>query len=228
VSTQVTIGTTPAADWGISLAETDVDRAVIASLMRWMPTYLTRAERERGLMTHLFARPLDSSYQNAMEDTSFPDGRLPAVVVTTAQTDDVTKHPHWRHSADFAIVVSCIVRGRTPFEARDAASIFGSCARRILVHQQTDIEGEVNWEAGSIIPVPDTTDNGRWLAASLGRFTLYADEVLTGDGPVEPDPDDPPYPPPDPNDPDQAYGNLATIGAVDTTIIAVPPNVEPN
>lgn len=223
-----TPATQPAADWGIALAETDVDRAVLGSLMRWMPSYLSRAETERGLQRYLFARPRASSYQNSMEDTTFPDGRLPAIVVTTAQTDQVTKNPHWRHSADFAVVVSCIVRGRTVFEARDAASIFGMCVRRILVHQQTDIEGEVNWDASSIIPVPDTTDNGRWLAASLNRFTLYADEVLTGDGPVEPDPDDPPYPPPDPSDPDADYADLARIGAVETTITAVPPNVEPN
>jgi hypothetical protein len=213
----------PRADWGTALAETDVDRAVIAVLKLWMPTYLTQAERARSLQSHLLARPADQSYQNALEDTDFPDGRLPAIVVTTAQTDEVTSNPGRRYSADFAVVVSCIVRGRTVYETREVASIFGMCVRQVLVHQQTDIEGEVLWDSSSIVPVPDTTDQGRWLAASLNRFTLLADNALSGDGPVIPDADDPPYPPPDPaGDPDQDYGPLVDVQVVATTINGVP------
>lgn len=209
---------TPAADWGTTLVETDVDRAVIERLRQWLPTYLSHAEEARGLPNGLLARPVDGSFQNALEDDSFPDGQLPAVVVTTAQTEgDPETGPNRSVYAAWRCNVSVVVRGRTPPETREVAAVFGGCVRAILVHQQLSLEGEVRWRAGNVAPVADVTDQGRHLAAAINRFTVYVDEVITGDGPVIPDPDDPPYEPP--GDPDQPYDPLALVTNVTTTIL---------
>ena len=98
------------ADWGVNVVETDIDRAFIATIMFWLPTYLAQEERERELPNHLLARPQEGSYQNALEDTEFPDGRLPAIVVTTARTTD-TKKAQYGYAATYAVTVSAIVRG---------------------------------------------------------------------------------------------------------------------
>jgi hypothetical protein len=213
-----------AADWGAVVVETDVDRAVIAPLMTWMPTYLTQTERERNLTPYLLARPLPESYQNVLEDDEFPDGRLPAVVVTTAQTDgdpepivvgvDAAYAAWWRVNA------SAVVRGRTPHETREIAALFGGCIRRILTQQPLELAGTVHWMGSSVTPFPDPTGQGRYLAAAVNRFRVLTDEALTGDGPVIPEPEDPPYPPPDPTNPDEPFDPLAQVRVVTTEIIA--------
>jgi hypothetical protein len=209
------------AEWGKLLVETDVDRAVIAALMTWMPTYLTQAERERGLTPHLLARPTNESYTNALEDDEFPDGRLPAMVVTTARTEDnPDSFDIRRYAAAWRVNVSAVIRGRTPPETREVAALFGGCVRRILIQQQINLDGEVRWRSSLVTPYPDATEQGRYLAAAVNGFTVFADDVLSGDGPVIPDEHDPDYPPPDPSQPDQPYDPLAEVRSVTTQIVA--------
>jgi hypothetical protein len=179
---------TPFADWGTLLLETDLDRLVIARLRMWLPTYLSRAEDERDLANGLLARPVDGAYENTLEDDTFPDSRLPAVLVTTAQTEG----------------------------NREIASVFGGCVRRILIQQQLSDDIGVLWRASNVAPVVDQTDQGRYLAAALNRFTLLVNEAVSGDGPIIPTVDDPPYPPP--GDPNETYDPLLPVTNVTTTI----------
>jgi hypothetical protein len=210
----------PVADWGETVVETDVDRAVIASLVMWMPTYLTQLERKRELPSYLLARPNLESYQNALEDDTFPDGRLPAIVVTTARTDNepekLTLVTDDAYSAFWRTNVSAVVRGRTPPETREVAALYGGCVRAILVQKQTEI-GVVRWTGSSVRPYPDNSGQGRFLAAAINTFTVFVDLTLTGDGPVTAEI----YPPPDPvGNPDQPYDPLAVVREVTTQIVA--------
>jgi hypothetical protein len=215
---------TAVADWGQLVVETDVDREVIAPLMLWMPTYLRQVERERDLAPHLLARPRLESYQNALEDLSFPDARLPAIVVTTAQTEG-DPEPQIAglddaYAAAWLVRVSAVVRGRTPPETREIAALVSGCVRRILVNQATAL-GKMRWLGSLVTPVPDTTDTGRYLAAGVTRWSLLVDEAISGDGPVIPEPDDPQYPSPDPEgNPDEVFDPLAEVRAVTTQIVA--------
>jgi len=208
------------ADFGRCMVETDIDRAVIASVMYWLPTYLAEAERQRELPSRTLARPKDESFQNALTSSEFPDGRLPAILVTTARTVALPlKDGDGSYfNADYTINVSAVVRGKTPPEAREVASVFGGCVRWLLVHQQTSLDGEVEWTASSVIPVPDQTDQGRWLAAGLNTFVLHLDDALTGAGPTSPVMEDPIYPPPDPAAPDEPYDDLVEVTLVTTSV----------
>jgi hypothetical protein len=216
---------TPVADWGALVVETDVDREVIAPLMLWMPTYLSQLERERNLSPRLLARPKPESYQNALEDLNFPDAMLPAIVVTTAQTEGEPEPQiagvDDAYAATWLVRVSAVVRGRTPPECREVAALFSGCVRRILVNQATAL-GKARWLGSLVMPVPDTTDTqGRYLAAGVTRWSVLVDEAISGDGPVMPGPDDPPYPPPDPaGNPDQPFDPLAEVRTVTTQIVA--------
>jgi hypothetical protein len=211
---------TPVADWGEVVVETDVDRAIISRLATWMPTYLTQTETKRELPPYLLARPNAESYQNALEDDTFPDGRLPALVVTTARTDSepekIVMAVDDAYSAFWRITVSAVVRGRTPPETREVAALYGGCVRSILVQKQTDI-GVVRWTGSSVVPFPDASGKGRFLAAGINTFTVFVDLTLTGDGPITAEI----YPPPDPvGNPDQPYDPLAEVRTVTTQIVA--------
>jgi hypothetical protein len=208
-------------DWGTCVLETDIDRLVLTRLRYWLPSYLDQAERERDLPNGEVARPNEASYQNALEDNEFPDGRLPAVLATTGRTEGEPRSmPGRAYGAMWRVQVSCIVRGRIPRETREVAAVFGGAVRRILIHQQIELDAEVRWQESEIIPVPDQTDRGRWLAAAVNRFTVYADVALDGDGPwggPGPPPDG--WEPWDPEDPDpgvdqpEAYPVTTTINA---------------
>jgi hypothetical protein len=211
----------PAADFGLQVVETDIDRLVLTQLHKWLPTYLAQAERDRDLPNRLLARPTPQSYQNTLQDASFPEGQLPAIVATTAQSEQTKTYPGRRYGATFNVAVSAVVRGRNAPETREIAAVFGGCIRAILIQQQIELDCEVRWQGGLVLPVPDQADeDARWLAAGLNRFLVLADTVQSGDGPVEPTEGDPPYPPPDPEgDPDTPYDPLATVGLVTTEVI---------
>jgi hypothetical protein len=201
------------AEFGPLIVETDVDVAVVTTLRTWLPTYLSRAEDERGLDNGLLARPVPSSYTNTLDDEDFPDQRLPAIVVTTASTSNeprVGRDDYY--SAAWRVLVTAVVRGRTPPETRAVAALFGGCVRRILV-QNTSLDGfagGVKWLRGNVAPVEDMTDKGRYLAAGINEFTVYVDEVLRqGVGPAHPDSS--PYPPGNPGTPNEPYDPLVTV-----------------
>lgn len=225
----------PVAEWGTLVVETDIDRLVLTQLRTWLPDYLTQAEKERGLPHNLLARPVPGSFQNTLEDDSFPDGQLPAILVTTAKLDGevskgVDEEGLDRWAVGFRVHTSVVVRGRTGPETREVAAVFGGLVRRILLHKQLVIhepnpelllvDAEV-WLApgGGVLPVEDTTKADRWLAAGSSEFVVFVDEAVSGIGPVLPSEQNP-YPDPDPGDPDGVYDPLATVreGGVTTTI----------
>lgn len=212
------------ATWGKLLIETDVDRLVMLRLREWLPTYLAQAERERVLPGRLLARPEAGSFQNVLEDDDFPDGKLPLVLVTTARTTEAPQKGRDeagddRWAAAWRVRVSVVVRGRTAPETREVAAVFGGCVRRVLLQQQIDLEGEVWWLGGSVAPIADASDGGRWLAAGVNDFAVLADVVVSGSGPVLPSVHNP-YPAPNTGAPDAPYDPLAPVrqGGVTTTI----------
>ncbi len=209
----------PVGEFGALVVETDVDVAVVTTLRRWLPMYLAEAERERGLSNRTLARPRPESYANTLEDDEFLDHVLPAVIVTTAQTRESDTGAEDRYWAAWRVIVSCVVRGRTPAESRAVAALFSGCVRRILVQQQ-DLGGfaaGVRWVNGNVAAVADTTDKGRYLTAGINEMTVYVDEVLQGGvGPIVPDPY---YPDADPEGaPDAPLDPLAAVSAVTVSI----------
>jgi hypothetical protein len=218
----------PVANWGELLVETDVDEAVIATLKKWLPSYLTRLERERGLTVRTLARPVAASYVNTLEDDEFPDHQLPAIIVTTARTSEVERFGGGVHTVSFQVIVSSVVRGRTPPETRKLAALFSGCVRRVLVHQQDlgEFAQEVRFQRGNLAPLADQTDSGRWLAAGVNEFVVVVDDVLTGGvGPMQVDPV---YDDPDPEgNPDEEYTDPVTVSRVVVSTTGVPITQEP-
>src|SRR3954468_14252533 len=167
----------PVADFGPLVVETDVDFAIIKTLRLWLPTYLAQAERERDLAPRVLARPEPVSYSNLLDDDEFPDSRMPAILVTTAQVNNEPEiDGAGVYSVGWRAVVTAVVRGRTPGESRALASIFGGSVRRCLVQQQ-DLGGfasETRLASGTMLrPVADSTGPDRYLTPSLTPLTVY-------------------------------------------------------
>lgn len=214
----------PVAEFGPLVVETDVDVKVVGTLALWLPTYLAQAERERGLANRFLARPRRESYANTLDTDEFLDHSLPAVIVTTANTEaEPAVDGNGVYYADWNVRVSSVVRGRTPAETRAHASIYGGCVRRVLVQQSRlnpdapylpAFAAEVDWQGSTVAQVEDATDAGRYLAVCVNDFVVRTDAVLSSDGPNI-DPDQSPYEPPDPeNDPDSPYDPLAAVVSV--------------
>lgn len=212
----------PVATWGTLVIEPDVDDAVVALLRKWLPTYIRRLEVERGITTGTIARPRANSFDVVFEDDGFPDHRLPAVLVTTAEASEPEIAGDGQVSAQFSCAVTVIYRGRTLREARAVAAQVGGCVRRLMMDQQRlDALGpaEIRWLGSKRASVEDVSGEGRHLAGHLNTFRIYVDDVLTAySGPSDPLVPGPyPVPDPEPN-PDQQYDPPQSV---DTVVVQV-------
>lgn len=178
------------AHFGPLIVETDIDDAVVSVLRTWLPTYLGQIEVERSLTPGYLPRPVAGSYANTLLDDEFLDHQLPAIIVTTAQTQGTPeKSGDGVYYASWEVVVSAIVRGRKPPETRHTAALYGGSVRRVMVQQLPD---SVSWESGHVAPVSDPTSAGRYLAAAINHFRVEIDEALSVQG-APTVPDAPPY-----------------------------------
>jgi hypothetical protein len=210
------------ADFGPLVIEPDVDAAVLETLRTWMPTMLRVIEEERDLAPGLLRRIGPSSYQTSVEDDDFPNPTLPAILATTAKTREApVKDGNGMYTVPWVVVVSAIVRGRTPAETRWLAGAFGGCVRRVLT-SYGDLGGFANqtdWVAGDIRRLDDPLKKERHLAAGINEFTVFVDNVVQEfAGPEWPDAPGEIYPPFDPSDPDAPYDPLVPVSDVITTI----------
>lgn len=215
------------ADFGPCIVETDIDAAVVKLLLRWFPTHLAQLEVERGFNPGFLSRPKPESFANTLDEDEFLDHRLPAVIVTTAQTVGAPeKDGDGFYYAAWTCIVSAVVRGRTPPETRSFAALYGGAVRRIMASMDAldgNIAGESRWVAGNVAPVRDSSRRGRYLAASINQFSVYVDRIFQqGTGPSLPLPPESPYPPPDPDSPATPYDPLAEVRDVYVDVTATP------
>lgn len=189
-----------------------------------MPTYLTKIEAERGLQHKYLTRPHDGSYANTLDDDEFPDYALPAILVTTASTEGTpAKDGDGVYSVPWNVVVSCVVRGRSPSETRQVAALFEGCVRRIMLRNDPPpFDGEVRWGGSNTAAVADPSGAGRYLAAGIGTYLVHVDRVVQeSSGPIA---SDSPYDPPTPDtDPDTPYEDLIRVGSVSIDVVGKTP-----
>lgn len=212
----------PVGNFGGLIVETDIDAAVVDVLSTWLPMYLAQVEREYELENHTLARPVSGSYDTVLEDDSFPNPRLPAILVTTASTDEVMVDGDGRYHGTWNCTVSSVVRGRTAQEARGYAALYGGSVRRALTHQYHAMGGDAKFTRGRLAQVADTTAQNRELAVSISSFSIFSSELLYAGAEAPRIPSDP-YDDPDPvGNPDQPYDPLDRVGKVTADVTGVP------
>lgn len=177
-------------DPGPLVIATDLDYELIATLQKWLPTYLSIFEGERGLAPKSLPRPKLHDIANSLTDLEFTDHTLPAIIVRTSGTDTTPiRNANQTYQADFRCVVSCVCRGQTPKGSRYNADVMAGSVERVLLQQGLPGSARTRYAGYGLQPVIDTTNQGRYLAAGILTFILAVDEVVQAGhiGPKVPD-----------------------------------------
>ena len=219
------------ADFGPLVLSTDVDDAVVDTLLTWLPTYLFQFEHERGLTPGTLARPAASSISTTLTDDEFPDHMLPSTLVSTAATAGPPKILGGHGGGEqiecvWHTIVSCVVRGRRPLETRQSAARLEGCVRRLLTQQAGlgdlgKASGlRAKWIGSNVVPVSDRTAAGRYLAAGIAQFHVSCNVAVQRGymGPRVPETLDAPYLP---------YPPLARVVEIDVDVEGLPPGTGP-
>src|ERR1039458_1989965 len=125
--------------FGKIVTPTMVERAVEATLKKWMDTYLRQAERVEGIQNRL---PSVRSWRAAdtMEER-FPEQQIPAVqIMLTAENKIVTGGPDAH--AVFGGTVDVLCESSEPEDARRLASIYAWFIG-MLLQQNSGLDGSV-------------------------------------------------------------------------------------
>jgi hypothetical protein len=200
---------------GPLVTNVDVDEIVLQLLKDWMPYHARWLEAERGLDPGFLADP--ATFSSVLDDDEFPDAALPSVLVTSAETvgrPEMNLDHVWNNA--WRVRVSCVTRGQNGTHTRRLASYMEGMVRRIMLAPQDAFDGEIRWLATNVAPVSDPTRAGRYLAAGISDYAVYADHVVGCDigGGVP----DGPYPPP--TDPTAPLEPLVPISTVTTEVQA--------
>lgn len=185
-----------------------IEDAVISTLRKWMPTYLSEVERQLGLEPPYYKRPEYGAYTVRADFDKFPEEMLPLVVVVSpGLTDDPPKRGRDKtYSGRFQINVTCIVSSTDQTSTRHAAMRYGAAATAALIQNQSLDHGigdrvrGIDWigQRNREITSPEPADRTLWGIRQV--FLVEVDDILSkGGGPVDPDPQpDPTAPWPDP------------------------------
>lgn len=193
--------------FGSIIPDDVVEDAVVVTLEKWVPTYMSEVERQLGMDPSFYERPGSGAYTVRADFDKFPEEMLPLVVVVCPGiTDDPPKRgPDKTYSAKFQINTTCITSSIDRTATRQYASRLGAALRAALIqHQSLDqqIGGRVRgieWIAERNKELPPEDDRTIW--ANRQVFFIEVDDVLSRrGGPVNPEPlPDPTTPhPPDP------------------------------
>jgi hypothetical protein len=198
--------------YGPLVTDTAVERAVLASLRGWLPSYLAEVARQDGSG----AVTTPASYE-AIRDTvtKWPEQALPAIVVQVGGTLQTTRKGS-NYRAVYGASVGCIVAGPTRTRTRELAGIYGLAVTAALT-QHGDLGGfadGVDW-TDTIYDLIDE-DRSRTLMAAVVSLDVAVNNVLdVAQGPTgpTPDPDDDPIP---------GLPNWGNADDVETDILIVP------
>lgn len=189
--------------FGRIITDDQVEDAVLATLSKWLPTYMAEVERQVGLDEGYYERPPAGSYTVRSRFDKWPEEMLPLVIViATGVADDPSPEGRGKFRAEFEIGVACVVSSIDIPSSRRYANRMGAAVRAALIqHQSLDLAIDesvrgVDWlgERNNELPQPEPGDRTIWANRQL--FNVEVGDVLTkAAGPISPDPL------PDPNDP---------------------------
>lgn len=183
-------------DFGPLVHSVSVDRAIIAFLQRWLPTYLRATEIRESRTRSYLARPVAyaTTYDEDDEDF-FSDRRLPCVFVTAGEATLWRRDGDGSYSATYRTRITTVSRARNKAEARYQASLYCATVTELLIGR-AGMEGIANGvEVVSERPRPivDPSNRSRNLAGGFGEYAILVPNVrAVRSGPLDPEP-----PPPD-------------------------------
>jgi len=186
--------------FGPIITDDQVEEAVLATLRKWLPTYMAEVERQVGLDAGFYELPVASSYTARTDFDNWPEDMLPAIVaIGTGIEDDPVKDGYGLMRGKFLIGITGIVTSTDKLSTRRYAARLGGAVRAALVqHASLDLAlggrvRGVDLVGGRNNELP--TEDERTIWANRQLFTVEIGEFLSTVGPdadtPQPDPTDP-------------------------------------
>ncbi len=209
--------------WGPIVTDADVADRVEASLRHWLPGALAETARRRGWTLHDVGPFVATWDRLSTGDELSRDADLPAVLVSTTDTEWAEAAGRV-HDAMNAAVVTVAVRGDSHRGTFDRTAVWVAAVELALLQDPTLRAGGDRfsaglWLAGHAIR-PLTADTSRTVLLGTVDLQVLVQGVLQGGrGPVVAPPD--PFPVPSPEQPDVAFpdpGEYPLLNTLDVTV----------
>lgn len=165
----------------------EVERAVLAHLKNWMPTYMGEIERRTGLTAQTL--PLPRSWTVSPEAIDkWPEDQLPAVVcVSTGLVGEPHKEGGGDVRATWSIGLATVCSANTEDKTHYFAKLYFAALRAAMLEHESlgDFAESTVWKTEEYDVWP--TEQRRTIAAGYGIFEVAVAEVLnTRSGPIVP------------------------------------------
>lgn len=197
--------------FGSLITGSDVEAWVTDTLQTWMATYLGEMERRTGRPGGSLQPP--RSYVTVNELVRWPEEQIPAVIIVSpGLADEPARHGDGGYTAGWVVDIGVIVSASSRQATSELAKVYAVAVRAALL-QHRSLGGRasgVSWVDESYDDLP--AEQGRTLAAGLGRFHVRAKDVVNSDAGTAN-----PVPPPDPVIPPGDWPTVREDGVTITT-----------
>lgn len=182
--------------FGPSIDSSDVERAVLAHLAKWMPTYIGRLLRLKDPDKERWPEGIAEIRQYTVklaDNEKWPEDQLPMILVRSpGMTEKTTRHGDGQIDGKYGAVVLAIAEGagQDPAEdARELARLYGRAASLALV-QKPDMDGfanAVDMGEEDNAPISRGVEADRHLAVASCPFEIEIEGIMDADaGPDAP------------------------------------------
>jgi hypothetical protein len=170
--------------FGIIRVDDEVEDAVIETLRKWIPTYMSEVERQLDLEPGFYTRPFRSSYTARTDFEVWPEEMLPVVSVEgIAIEDDPKRDGRGSIRARYAIGVVNVCASNDAVYARQYAARLGAAIRAVLMqHQSLDAALDASVRGISFVgsrPNLLPSQDERTIRAYRQLFFVEVGNVLT-------------------------------------------------
>jgi hypothetical protein len=178
----------------------DIEKAILATLKEWSPTYLREMERRTGrgpskLPDVASWRPTDDILDR------FPEQQIPAVQLQCTTDIDLTTRAQ-DVVAGIRGTIDVIVQSNEAEPARELASLY-AYSLGLIILQKPQLDGSIKcagtgWEKMGVPEVGKLKAESRWLAFGSATIVLavenFASSMMGPEAPQVEDIEPPPYP----------------------------------
>lgn len=156
----------------------EVERAALATLRKWLPTYLAEIERQTDRVAG--SLPLVRSWTTVNEFSAWPEDQLPCVLlVSTGLASEPAKDGAGTYRASWALGVAVVVSAAKAAQTMELARIYTAAIRAVLLQHPSlgGVATVIDWIDERYDDLP--SDAERSLAAGQGIYRVGIDGVTT-------------------------------------------------
>jgi hypothetical protein len=172
--------------FGRIVVASQIEDFVMTTLSSWWDTYQREVKRQLEL-DPLLQIPLPQTYATRNQWETFPDERMPMVIVVSPGTVGETEtEGDGKYGAWYAFSVGIAASARDENTTRFLAAFYGAVARAIMVQK-----GRSHWVDESFDDLVDPQAQRR-IRAAYESFMIFIEDVVSRSAgpafPVDPDP----------------------------------------